>query len=59
MLTHDYKGLAIEKFNVKYHPNDFIKSLEALTLEMSRGCRFKCKYCNYAFLGVKDDPSSY
>ncbi len=55
--NHDYKGLAIEKFNVKYHPNDFIKSHEALTLEMSRGCRFKCKYCNYAFLGVKDDHS--
>lgn len=55
--NHSYKGLSITKFHVDYHENDFIKSHEALTLEMSRGCRFKCKYCNYAFLGVKEDHS--
>ena len=55
--NHSYKGLSITKFHVDYHENDFIQSHEALTLEMSRGCRFKCKYCNYAFLGVKEDHS--
>ena len=55
--NHSYKGLSISKYNVNYHENDFIKSHEALTLEISRGCRFKCKYCNYAFLGVKEDYS--
>ena len=52
-----YKGLDIDKYNVSYHNNDFILNEEALTLEISRGCRFKCKYCNYAFLGVKEDYS--
>ena len=55
--NHSYKGLSISKYHVDYHENDFIKNHEALTLEMSRGCRFKCKYCNYAFLGVKEDYS--
>ena len=55
--NHEYKGLDITKFDVEYHPNDFIQNHEALTLEISRGCRFKCKYCNYAFLGVKEDHS--
>ena len=49
-----YRALNHEKFDVKYHENDFIVPGEALTLEMSRGCKFRCKYCNYAFLGVKD-----
>jgi len=55
--NHEYKGLDITKFDVEYHPNDYIHNHEALTLEISRGCRFKCKYCNYAFLGIKEDHS--
>ncbi len=55
--NHHYKGLDIDKYDCVYHPNDFIEPHEALTLETSRGCRFKCKYCNYAFLGVKEDYS--
>ena len=55
--NHMYAGLDIDKFNCEYHSHDFIESHEALTLETSRGCRFKCKYCNYAFLGVKEDYS--
>ena len=26
-----------------------------LSFETSRGCRFKCSYCNFPILGVKDD----
>ena len=55
--NENYTGLDIEKFDVEYTPNDFIEPEEALTLELSRGCKFKCKYCNYAFLGVKEDYS--
>ena len=53
--NHMYAGLDIDKFDCEYHSHDFIENHEALTLETSRGCRFKCKYCNYAFLGVKED----
>ena len=55
--NHHYKGLVIDKYDCNYHPNDFIEPHEALTLECTRGCRFKCKYCNYAFLAVKEDYS--
>jgi hypothetical protein len=55
--NESYTGLNIEKFDVEYATNDFIEPQEALTLELSRGCKFKCKYCNYAFLGVKEDYS--
>lgn len=57
--NNSYTGLNIDKFNVEYSDNDFILSEEALTLELSRGCKFKCKYCNYAFLGVKEDYSRH
>lgn len=53
----NYRGLKIDKYDCAYHNNDFIESHEALTIEITRGCRFKCKYCNYAFLGVKEDYS--
>jgi hypothetical protein len=52
--NNSYKALNNVKFDVKYHENDFIVPGEALTLELSRGCKFRCKYCNYAFLGVKE-----
>lgn len=55
--NHHYSGLEIDKYDCDYHVNDFIESHEALTIEVTRGCRFKCKYCNYAFLGVKEDYS--
>ena len=45
--NENYTGLDIEKFDVEYTSNDFIEPEEALTLELSRGCKFKCKYCNH------------
>lgn len=40
-----------------YTDNDFIKPNDVLTIELSRGCKFKCKYCNYPFLNIKEDTS--
>lgn len=37
-----------------YTEYDFIKQGELLTLETSRGCRFKCKFCSYPLIGKKD-----
>jgi hypothetical protein len=45
-------------YSIRYRNDDFVQDWELLTVEMSRGCRFKCKYCNYAFLGVKEDTST-
>ena len=42
---------------VKYEERDFIQPQEVLTLELARGCKFKCKFCQYPILGVKGDYS--
>lgn len=67
-LDPDYLGqakvIAADKFypaapwpkaSIIYEDRDFIKSHEWLFIEFSRGCKFKCSYCNYPFLGVKGD----
>jgi hypothetical protein len=41
--------------SVKYESRDFLESQEALIIEISRGCKFKCSYCTYPILGVKGD----
>lgn len=40
---------------VDYEDRDFIQSDEILTVELARGCRFKCKFCSFSVLGVKGD----
>ena len=42
---------------VKYEERDYIQPQEVLTLELARGCKFKCKFCAYPILGVKGDYS--
>lgn len=42
---------------VKYEERDFIQPQEVLTLELARGCKFKCKFCQFPILGVKGDYS--
>jgi radical SAM superfamily enzyme YgiQ (UPF0313 family) len=38
-----------------YEDRDFILPYEWLGIEFSRGCKFKCAYCNFPMLGVKGD----
>jgi radical SAM superfamily enzyme YgiQ (UPF0313 family) len=41
---------------MRFAKNDFILPNEALPLELSRGCIFKCKFCQYPNIGKdKDD----
>jgi radical SAM superfamily enzyme YgiQ (UPF0313 family) len=42
-----------------YEDRDFIEPMEWLGIEFSRGCKFKCAYCNFPVLGVKDDYSRH
>lgn len=51
--TH-YSAQGLRDLEIVYHTDDFVQPEEVLTIELSRGCRFACSYCNYAFLGVKD-----
>lgn len=41
-----------------YTSIDQIKPYEILNFEFSRGCRFKCSFCSYPLIGMKD-VSSY
>jgi radical SAM superfamily enzyme YgiQ (UPF0313 family) len=46
----------ISKCGMRYEENDFILPGESLPLELSRGCIFKCKFCQYPNIGKdKDD----
>jgi hypothetical protein len=52
---HSYPAFPLKSLRVDYEKRDFIESKEWLTVEFSRGCIFKCLYCNYPILGVKGD----
>jgi radical SAM superfamily enzyme YgiQ (UPF0313 family) len=46
----------IQSCNMSFAENDFILPGESLPLEFSRGCIFKCKFCQYPHIGKdKDD----
>jgi hypothetical protein len=53
-----YPAMNLGSYTIEYSDDDYITPEELLTVEISRGCRFKCKYCNYAFLGIKEDTST-
>ncbi len=47
----------LENISTTYADNDFMFNGETLVLETSRGCRFKCKFCNFPLNGRK--PNTY
>ena len=52
---HAYPAYPMKSLLVKYQDRDFIHHNEWLGIEFSRGCKFKCSFCNYPILGVKED----
>ena len=54
----DYQAMNLGDYSIDYRDDDYVQDYEMLTVELSRGCKFRCKYCNYAFLGVKEDTST-
>lgn len=45
----------IEHCSMKYAKNDFILPGESLPFELSRGCIFKCNFCQYPNIGKTTD----
>lgn len=57
-VDHD-KNAGNAKFNFKcsqtlYTDLDFIKPQDILTIEFTRGCKFKCSFCSYPLIGRKN-----
>lgn len=53
----NYPAFPLKNPMVRYEDRDFVQSDEWLSVEFSRGCRFKCAFCNFPVLGVKEDYS--
>ena len=43
----------MDDLQVKYETRDYIEPQESLTLEFTRGCKFKCKFCYFNVIGYK------
>lgn len=50
-----YPAYPMRNLSIDYEVRDFLQPFESVTMETSRGCRFKCAFCTYPVLGVKDD----
>jgi hypothetical protein len=50
-----YNAFPMKSLMVKYEDRDYLMPHEWLGMEFSRGCRFKCAFCNFPVLGVKSD----
>lgn len=57
--THHYEKFDLSLLNTEYLDSDYIHPNEALPIEFSRGCIFKCKFCNYPLLGKNPNDMSY
>ena len=52
-----HPAFPMNDLQVKYEKRDFIESNENLTLELTRGCKFKCKFCSFNIIGYRGDAS--
>lgn len=52
-----YPAFPMKSLMIKYEDRDYIQPWEWLTVEITRGCKFACKFCNFPVLGVKGDYS--
>lgn len=49
----EYPAPNLHATDVEYTASDFIQPYEALSFELSRGCIFSCKFCNFEYTGMK------
>ena len=50
-----YPAYPMKNLSILYENRDYLSADEWLGIEFSRGCMFKCDFCNYPILGVKGD----
>jgi len=54
---HAFPAWNLPTYRNKHEVRDFLQPYEMLVIESSRGCKFKCAFCNFPVLGVKEDTS--
>jgi hypothetical protein len=52
-----YPAWPLDSYVSEYEDRDFLVPDDIITVEIGRGCRFKCKFCNFPVLGLKEDTS--
>lgn len=52
-----YPSQSIGDLAPRYNNSDVLTPFDYLGIEFGRGCRFKCKFCNYPFLGIKESTT--
>lgn len=55
---HNYASYNLPNYSIEYKDDDFISDKDSLTVEFSRGCKFKCDFCSFPFIGIKEDTST-
>ena len=60
-VNHDKLGLSFDfpSSLTQYAPEDHVRTGEVMCLETSRGCMFKCNFCNFALTGRKATDPKY
>jgi hypothetical protein len=54
---HAYPATPLPDYSIKFVDNDYVTPDNHLTIEVSRGCKFACKFCSFPFIGMKEDSS--
>jgi radical SAM superfamily enzyme YgiQ (UPF0313 family) len=54
-IVNDHKAISFDfsNYNFNWHNDDYIFKNEALPIEISRGCIFKCSFCSFPLNGKK------
>lgn len=55
--THTNPSWPLPDYSLRFTEEDYLNEHDVLSLELERGCRFKCAFCDFPILGVKEDYS--
>lgn len=53
-ISGTYETHKLPDYQTYYHETDHIDKNDVLVLEIGRGCKFSCSFCNFSLIGLKD-----